>query len=77
MSLTWNESLHLTWRGLGMRSSSFSPVFLVTLLRVGRNFGGRRCFAAKEMKTRPVGRESRGVRRVGELGLTKQFIATD
>lgn len=60
MSLTWNRSLHLAWRGLGMRSSSFSPEFSVTLLRVGRNFGERRRLAGKEMKTQPVGCESTG-----------------
>jgi len=42
------------------RSSSSSSVFSVALLLAGRNFGGRRHLATKEMKTWPVGRESGG-----------------
>lgn len=60
MNLFWSRFLPLAWQqGLRRRSSSFSPVFSVTLLLPGRNFGGRRRLATKEMKTWPVGQENR------------------
>lgn len=59
-SLFWTKFLPLAWQqGLRRRSSSFSPVFSVTLLLPSRNFGGRRRLATKEMKTWPVGQERR------------------
>lgn len=60
MSLFWIKFLPLAWQqGLRRRSSSFSPVFSVTLLLPGTNFGGRSHLATKEMKTWPAGQESR------------------
>lgn len=66
----------------GRRSSSSSPVFSVTLLLAGRNFGGRR--RLKQQRKWKLGQLAGGakwmLREVGrdrELELTKQFAATD